>query len=76
LISDFLKLVLLAGLVALPITYYLMSEWMNSFAFSVGLNPVWFGAGILLALIIALVTVFTLANKAINKNPVDAIKYE
>ncbi|MDD3637031.1 MAG: ABC transporter permease [Bacteroidales bacterium] len=76
LIADFLKLVLLAGLMALPITYYLMSEWMNGFAVRVGLNPVWFVTGILLAVIIAMITVFSLANKAINKNPVDAIKYE
>ncbi len=76
LITDFLKLVLIAGIVALPITYYLMSEWLNGFANRVGLNPVWFGIGMFLAILIALITVVSQAIKAVNKNPVDAIKYE
>jgi len=76
LISDFLKLVILAGIIALPITYYLMDEWMSEFAIRVGLNPAWFVAGILLSVVIALLTVFAQALKAVNRNPVDAIKYE
>jgi putative ABC transport system permease protein len=76
LMFDFLKLVIMAGIIALPITYYLMGEWMSEFAIRVGLNPAWFGAGILLAVMIALLTIFAQVIKVVNKNPVDAIKYE
>ncbi|MDA3944179.1 MAG: ABC transporter permease [Bacteroidetes bacterium] len=75
-IFGFMKLVLLAGIIAIPLTYFLMQEWMNDFAYRVGLHPAWFALGILAAIVVALVTVYSQAIKAVNKNPVDAIKYE
>jgi len=75
-IIGFMKLVLLAGLIAIPTTYFLMYEWMNDFAYRVGLHPAWFVLGLLAAIAVALITVYSQAIKAVNKNHVDAIKYE
>lgn len=75
-IFGFMKLVILAGIIALPISYYLMREWMNDFAFRVGLHPAWFVFGLLAAIGVALITVYSQAIKAVNKKPVEAIKYD
>lgn len=75
-IFGFMKLVLLAGIIAIPITYFLMQEWMNDFAYRVGLHPVWFILGLLTAIVVALATIYSQAIKTVNKNPVDAIKHE
>lgn len=76
LIKDFVKLVFLAGLLSVPTSYFFMDEWMNNFAYRVGIRPVWFVTGFLIAMIIAVATVMAQAYKAVRSNPVDAIKYE
>lgn len=74
--KSFMLLVLIAGLLALPVVYFLMDEWLAGFAFHVDMNPLWFAGGLLLAILIALVTVLIQAIRALRSNPVDAIKYE
>lgn len=76
LIKDFVKLVLLAGFISIPVSYFLMEEWMNNFAFRAGVRPVWFVVGFIMALLIAVATVMAQAFKAVRSNPVNAIKYE
>jgi putative ABC transport system permease protein len=76
LVTEFSILVLLAGALALPLTWYLMSLWLNGFAYHVWLNPVWFVVGLLFALIIAVFTVLSQAIKAVYANPLHAIQYE
>ncbi len=76
LIREFSLLVLIAGALALPLSWYFMVSWLDGFAYRVWLNPLWFGLGLLLALSIALLTVFSQAFKAVSANPAEAIKYE
>ncbi|HMB90251.1 MAG TPA: FtsX-like permease family protein, partial [Rhodothermales bacterium] len=74
--KDFLKLVVLAFLIAAPVAYFAMNWWLEDFAYRVGMNPMTFiGAG-LLALAIALLTVSYQAIRAAVANPVDSLRYE
>ncbi|MEO7989426.1 MAG: ABC transporter permease [Chryseolinea sp.] len=73
---DFLKLVFISILIALPISYYLTGEWLQNFAYAINLE-IWFfvGAGIL-AILIALMTVGSQAIKASLVNPTECLKDE
>lgn len=76
LIREFLLLVFIAGLIALPVTWYLMWDWLTGFAYAVRMSPLWFAFGLLIALVIAMFTVLSQAMKAVYANPVQAIQYE
>ncbi len=74
--KDFLKLILIAFVIAVPVAYYGMSTWLEDFAYRIELEPWLFvGAGTL-ALVIALATVSYQAIKAALANPVDSLRSE
>ncbi|MEQ9167623.1 MAG: ABC transporter permease, partial [Fulvivirga sp.] len=73
---NFLLLVVLAFIIASPITYYLLDDWLQNFAFHVDINFVIFIAGALISLAIALVTIGYHTIKASYRNPVEALRYE
>lgn len=74
--KDFLKLVLLANVLAWPLVYWAAGWWLESFAYQTELR-VWtfVGAG-LIGLFIAFVTVSFQCVKAAWANPVEALRYE
>jgi ABC-type antimicrobial peptide transport system permease subunit len=74
--SDFTKLVIASILLALPISYVLIEEWLTQFAFRIPLEA-WFfiGAG-LVALVISWITVGSQALRAAHINPVDCLRNE
>ena len=74
--KEFVKLVLVANLIAWPVVYYVMSKWLQNFSYRVDLGIGTFVLGGILALVIALVTVGYQALKAATANPVDALRYE
>lgn len=74
--KDFLKLVLFGFLIAVPISWYGMSQWLEDFAFKVGISWHIFLLAGLGAGIIAAVTVAGQAIKAALANPVKSIKNE
>jgi putative ABC transport system permease protein len=74
--KDFVKLVLLANLIAWPLAWYAMNKWLQSFAFRVEMEWWVFALAGGLALLIALLTVSTQAIKAALANPVEALRYE
>ena len=76
LVREFTKWVLLAVLIAWPLAYYIMSTWLQNFAYRIGLGIDTFVFSALLALAIALMTVTYQAVKAAVANPVDSLKYE
>jgi putative ABC transport system permease protein len=73
---DFTKWVLLANIIAWPLTWFAMKKWLESFAYRVEI-PVWifFVAGIL-AFLIAMATVSFHAFRASRQNPVMSLRYE
>lgn len=74
--KEFTKLVGLAFVIAAPIAYFMMRNWLQDFAYRTTLSPLLFlGAGVL-ALVIAWLTVSYQAFKAALTNPVEALRYE
>lgn len=74
--KDFVKLVLLANLIAWPVAWYAMNQWLQNFTYRVEMSWWVFGLAGGLALMIALVTVSTQAMWAALTNPVDSLRYE
>ncbi|MCE2435791.1 MAG: FtsX-like permease family protein, partial [Candidatus Latescibacteria bacterium] len=73
---NFLWLTIIANVIGWPVAYYLMSSWLNDFAYRINLEPLMFIATGLLTLGIVLVTVGGQAWRAAIANPVDALRDE
>ncbi len=74
--KEFLMLVLLACLVAGPVSYFFMNEWLRDFAYRISLGAGSFIAAGLLAALIAFITISLRTVKAANENPVKALRSE
>ena len=74
--KDFVKLVLLANVIAWPVAWYAMNAWLQDFAYRIELGWWTFALAGGVALLIALLTVSTQAIKAALANPVEALRYE
>ena len=73
---DFLKLIIIAIVLAIPITYYGMETWLNTFAFRIDLYWYIFLVPALVVLLIAITTVSFQTSRAARANPVDSLRYE
>ncbi len=73
---EFITLVGLSALAALPAGWYLMNKWLENFAYRTEIGPVVLIAAAILAVVIAIFTVSFQAIKAALANPVKALKYE
>ncbi|WP_286756741.1 ABC transporter permease [Roseivirga sp. UBA838] len=73
---SFTKLVLLASLVAIPVAYYFLDDWLSNFAFRINLGALLFLAPTLLTLSIALLTVTVQSFRTASANPVDSLRDE
>jgi putative ABC transport system permease protein len=74
--GNFARLIFVAFLVSSPATYFLLSGWLQHFAYRIGINPLLFLAGGLVALVVALTTISYHALKSARSNPVVALRYE
>ncbi len=74
--ADLTKLVLVAIIIALPISYYLSSNWLTRFAFAIELEWWLFAGSGLVAMLIAFITVSMQTIKAAGANPVESLKEE
>jgi putative ABC transport system permease protein len=74
--KDFIKLVTIAALIALPVSWWAMNNWLNNFAFRIDIGWWVFAVAGLLALFIALITVSFQAIKAAIANPVKSLRTE
>jgi putative ABC transport system permease protein len=74
--SSFLKLILIAITIALPIAYFGMNEWLSGYAYRIDLSAILFIVPALALLLIALATVTIQAIKAASENPIESLRYE
>ena len=74
--KDFLKLVLIALVLAIPVAWWLMNEWLKDFAYRINIEWWIFLIAAIIAIIIAFVTVSTQAIKAAISNPVKSLRTE
>ncbi len=73
---DFLKWVLLANVIAWPLTYYYVVSWLQNYPYRIKVNISVFLLSGFAAILIAIITISINTIKASHSNPVDAIKYE
>ena len=74
--NDFLKLVLLSILIAIPVAWWLMNKWLLDFAYRIQINWWVFAVAGSTAALVALLTVSFQAIKAAVANPVDSLRTE
>lgn len=74
--KDFLRLVLIAALVAFPIAWYAMDRWLENFAYRINIPWYVFVLAAVLAVSVAFLTVSFQSVKAALTNPVDSLKSE
>jgi len=74
--KDIIRWVLFTNIIAWPVAYFLMKNWLQNYPYHVDLNWSYFLAASIISLVIALCTISFQAFKAARMNPVDAIRYE
>jgi putative ABC transport system permease protein len=72
----YVKWVLIALVISIPVSVYIISEWQNRFAYKTELSWWIFAAAGISAIFIALITVSWQSWKAATRNPVEALRYE
>lgn len=73
---DFIVLIIIASLIAFPISWWALHKWLQDFAYRINVPWLAFLGAALLALIVALLTVSIQAIKAALKNPVKSLRTE
>lgn len=74
--KDFLKLVIISNIVAIPVAYVLVTNWLQKYDYKTTVTYWPFILAILTSLIIAIITVSLQTFKLAKSNAVDALKYE
>jgi putative ABC transport system permease protein len=74
--KEIVYLVVFATVIAWPVTWYVMNNWLNNFAYRIDPGIMTFALSTIIAFIIAVLTVSYQARKAAIANPVDSLKYE
>jgi ABC-type antimicrobial peptide transport system permease subunit len=74
--KDFLKLVIIAAVIAFPVAWWAMHRWLNDFAYRVNIGWWVFVMAGIVALLIALLTISFQSIKAAIANPVKSLRTE
>jgi len=74
--KEFLLLVCLANLLAWIPSYYILTKWLNGFAYHINIDPMIFLLSGLVAILVAMITILSQALRAATQNPAIALKYE
>ena len=74
--TDFAKLVLIASIIAFPVAWWAMNQWLQSFAYRITIGWWVFIIAGVMAMAIALITVSLQAIKAAIANPVKSLRTE
>ena len=76
LVWQFSRPVLIANLIAWPVAWWLMRDWLDGFARRIDLGPQWFVLAGLLAAAIAAATIIGHALRVASRSPALALRYE
>ena len=74
--KDFMRLLLIAFIISVPLSGYAMGQWLSGFAYRIHLSPAYFILGGLINVAIAFLTIGYQARKAALANPVDSLRDE
>ena len=73
---DFAKLMLISAIIAFPLAWWFMNNWLKDFAYRIDIHWWVFAVAGILAMLIALVTISIQAVKAAISNPVNSLRTE
>jgi len=74
--KNFVKWVVIALVIAVPITFYAMNLWLKNFAYKTSLSWWIFALAGIIAICIALLTVSWQSWRAATRNPVEVLRYD
>ncbi len=74
--KDYLKLIVISSVIALPLSFYLMNVWLSDFAYRIQISWIPFVLAVLISIIISLLTISSQAVKAALTNPIKSLRYE
>ncbi len=74
--KEYIKLVFLSIMLAVPLVWFFMSDWIESFPYRTDISPLIFVIAGLSVLLVSLLTVSIQTMKAARTNPVDTLRYE
>lgn len=74
--KEYLALVLLAGVLASPLVYFLIEHWLESFAYHIRISIFYFIFSILFVCLISFLTVLIQSYRILRKSPSEYLKYE
>ena len=73
---EYLLLILLAIILGVPLTFFVMDNWLDSFAYRVNIGWIVFGAAALIVMFVAIFTVSFQTLKSARRNPSNTLRYE
>jgi putative ABC transport system permease protein len=74
--KEFLVLILIAFILAIPVTYFIINWWLKGFAYRTDIDVLSFIYGGVAAFLVTIVSVAWQSIKVASRNPVDSLKYE
>lgn len=74
--KEFIVLLSIGSLIAIPISYLWLSEWLESFAYQVNLGVWNFMVPVIFVLVICVVVILTQVSRVLRINPADVLRYE
>ncbi|MEP2510286.1 MAG: ABC transporter permease [Reichenbachiella sp.] len=76
--GEFVIMIGVASLIAVPLAWYVIGQWLENFAYRINLLDSWniFVIGAILALILALFTILIRSLRTANANPTESLRYE
>lgn len=74
--KEFALLVVIATMITIPFSWYLLQRWLDSFVYSINILPEPFITSAALSLAVALITVSFHVYKSATLNPVNALRSE
>ena len=73
---QFTKWVLIANLIAWPVAFYFMDNWLQNFAYRIDISPAIFILTGVVSILLALLTISYQTIKAASTNPARSLRYE
>ena len=73
---DFIKWVIIANIISLPLTYYVMNQWLKNFAYKTEINLWIFMVTIFFSVTISILSVSYHSIKTARAKPIDSLRYE
>ena len=74
--GDFVVLVIVANVISIPVSFYILNRWLENFAYRVDIGWSAFFIGAVLVISVSIITISGQAIKAALTNPVEALRYE